>query len=104
MHLILALGAGMAGLLLKAKIAAWASIGFVLMAAANARAATLDVKQFVSAATFALFGVASVYLVPPGAPPRAPGADAAAGAAAAAGATAAAAAGVGGGELPLQTM
>ncbi|KAA6424953.1 MAG: hypothetical protein FRX49_05127 [Trebouxia sp. A1-2] len=63
--LLLAIGFGMAALLLKVKACAWAGVVCVVMCVANINSADLDVKSIMSAGSFAILGLASSYMQAP---------------------------------------
>ncbi|GMH41622.1 hypothetical protein BSKO_09532 [Bryopsis sp. KO-2023] len=59
-----ALFCGMIALILKIKLAAWASLFFCISALANMKSEQMDFKQIVSSLTFAVMGLVASYLVP----------------------------------------
>lgn len=62
--LILALIFGIVALLMKFKLAAWASLFCCISSLANMKSELMDFKHIISSVTFAVMGLIASYLVP----------------------------------------
>ncbi|KAK9832269.1 hypothetical protein WJX74_004934 [Apatococcus lobatus] len=62
---LLAMMLGMVGMMLKVKFASWGALICCLSAVANMKSFENDLKQIISTATFAIFGIVLSYLQPP---------------------------------------